>query len=478
MRIIIIGSGPTGIASAIALLSRGVEVMILESQSDTESYLTKERELYLSKPLDEVKKQLLQLEALQTISLPGHPQKTVLGNKLSTSVSEFSGENHGIQISASVGGLSKIWGATLLPLNFEKMNLGFATKKIDWYMREVLRTLSIPQTYPVPIEVKLNSIEKMPLAVFSEGKNDCLGLGICLSGCPRNAIWSADQALEILRNHPNFQILTDNNVLRVEETTEYVRILARTSDGREFDYEADKIFLAAGPISSHEILVRSGFSERGIDLLETPMTLIPFIRLGKNKAQSNGKALAANYLKFCNVKNGTSFIQLYEPNQFLASKSKYFANRIIRNKWIPKTLFNLVGVAMVYSESVDPKNLTINSKIGDNDGQLRTSISTLGSGRRIAINLKTRFLLLRGGYLLLLMLAKQTPPGSSIHYGGTYPMKANPANGEVDVLGCLKNHPRIHLVDSSIFPVIEPGPITLSLMTNAYRIGFEIQLED
>ena len=39
-----------------------------------------------------------------------------------------------------------------------------------------------------------------------------------------------------------------------------------------------------------------------------------------------------------------------------------------------------------------------------------------------------------------------------------------------DVLGRIKKMNDVHFIDSSVLPVLSPGPITLIVMLNAYRI--------
>src|SRR5262249_50577190 len=71
---------------------------------------------------------------------------------------------------------------------------------------------------------------------------------------------------------------------------------------------------------------------------------------------------------------------------------------------------------------------------------------------------------------LLIRIAK---PGRGFHTGGTFPMTQDPQCFQTDVLGRPTGFHRIHLVDATVFPDIPSGPITLTVMANAYRIGNE-----
>lgn len=64
--------------------------------------------------------------------------------------------------------------------------------------------------------------------------------------------------------------------------------------------------------------------------------------------------------------------------------------------------------------------------------------------------------------------------GQSYHCGSTLPMKKDRTKKLcTDLLGRPNNLKRIHCIDSSVLPSIPATTITLSVMANAYRIGFE-----
>jgi choline dehydrogenase-like flavoprotein len=57
-------------------------------------------------------------------------------------------------------------------------------------------------------------------------------------------------------------------------------------------------------------------------------------------------------------------------------------------------------------------------------------------------------------------------------------MRERPRAGEADTLGRPLPARRIHIVDSSCFPSIPSGTVTLPAMANAYRIASAAVLED
>ena len=57
-------------------------------------------------------------------------------------------------------------------------------------------------------------------------------------------------------------------------------------------------------------------------------------------------------------------------------------------------------------------------------------------------------------------------------------MRTRPRAGEADTLGRPLSSRRIHVIDSSCFPSIPSGTVTLTAMANAYRIASAAMLEE
>jgi hypothetical protein len=64
-------------------------------------------------------------------------------------------------------------------------------------------------------------------------------------------------------------------------------------------------------------------------------------------------------------------------------------------------------------------------------------------------------------------------PGRGFHTGATFPMRSHPTTLESDTLGRPFGWKRIHAVDASVLPSIPATTITLSVMANAHRIGWQ-----
>ena len=82
----------------------------------------------------------------------------------------------------------------------------------------------------------------------------------------------------------------------------------------------------------------------------------------------------------------------------------------------------------------------------------------------------------RAGYLGAARLCQYPEPGSSMHYAGTLPMKAQPAGRyETDRFGRLNGARRVRVVDGAVFPALPSKNHTFTIMANAMRIARQLR---
>ena len=78
------------------------------------------------------------------------------------------------------------------------------------------------------------------------------------------------------------------------------------------------------------------------------------------------------------------------------------------------------------------------------------------------------------GVFPLFFLKKFYTYGTSNHYGGQFAHSLSPGELETDRKGRIKGLKNVHILDSSVLPVINTGPFTITMMANSYRIAEEI----
>jgi len=67
-------------------------------------------------------------------------------------------------------------------------------------------------------------------------------------------------------------------------------------------------------------------------------------------------------------------------------------------------------------------------------------------------------------------LAKAAPAGWGFHYAATLPMRANPGQFQTSSNGRLWNSSRVYIVDGSVLPTLPSKNHSLTMMANAFRI--------
>lgn len=79
------------------------------------------------------------------------------------------------------------------------------------------------------------------------------------------------------------------------------------------------------------------------------------------------------------------------------------------------------------------------------------------------------------GCLSSTLLCRYTPMGSSLHYAGTLPMKAEPGPYETDKEGRLSGTERVYVCDGACFTGLPAKNLTFTIMANAMRIAAKIR---
>ena len=77
------------------------------------------------------------------------------------------------------------------------------------------------------------------------------------------------------------------------------------------------------------------------------------------------------------------------------------------------------------------------------------------------------------GIFPLNIFKKHLKNGQSYHFGGQFKMNNQPKANSSDSLGRVGNLKRSFVIDSSVLPIVNTGPITYSVMANSLRITSE-----
>ena len=415
--------------------------------------------------------------------------------------------------SIAQGGLSTVWGASVLPYNDRDLERWpISASDLHPHYEAVLRWMplmaapdDLEALYPIhtqsPNPVRLSR----PATRLLRGMNDrrealtragirfghsrvalrsssCTECGFCLHGCPYGLIYSAADTLAELRRSPEFEYIPGVAIDRLEESESGVKAIGRELRTRQpWSAQADRIFLGAGVLPTARIALESaGLFNQPIRLLDSQYTVMPMLSLSTHPGIDKDPlhTLCQIYLEIddSRISRHNVHVQLYTFNSMFEDEFRTKALGIL--PWIPGSRRQLLSRLMVgfsYLHSDDSGALQLLLKPGDgtSGGRLQVEVqknpSTSGIQGRIASKLLGHAREL--GFAPLLPLLQKTAPGRGFHNGGSFPMGTKSDGIQSDPLGRPFGWKRIHIVDSSVFPTIPAATITFTAMANAHRIA-------
>ena len=516
---IVIGSGPAGVFCAQALIDKGRKVLMIDYGSTLEAATELARKKFAS--LDRVA--LLNSDTSKInsiIPLNQDYMKLSLGSdypyRLPEHATQWFPKTTGLRGSYAMGGFSNVWGSAMLPYRSRELRgwpiseneMANAYHAVSKYIPICAEYDSLSDTFPIysdslmdmqlsrqasalyeRLKVKQESLKKngiyfgkARLAVHLqdyESNNSCILCGKCLSGCPRDLIFSTRHLLkELIKKGLNYQ--SGYLVRTVNESSAGVEINAFDKNGSSQKIFANRVFLAAGSVNTTEIILRSeGFYDRTIEMIDSQYYLFPIVR-PKGFPNVNSEPLNTLCQLFIEVDDpalsqNTSHLQIYSYNNFLPqllkSKTGVFSRLIPVNALLSRLMF---VQGYLNSEQSGKVNITLKHQSG---GEVLSVIPVTNSNTRIIVIAtikKLQKITHLTHALPILQMLEITAPGRGFHTGGSFPMSDQPSPEKTDTLGRPFRKKRIHLVDSSVFPSIPAQTITFSVMANAYRIGSEV----
>jgi hypothetical protein len=481
MNVAVIGSGPSGWVVAQKLIDLGHNLTIFDPALNAESSISS---------LDVVNKKLLAGKLLHGSDFPyrAFPHGPLMkeeGTKTLTSYAQ--------------GGLSLVWGATMLPyceadikswpidvtqlmsgykyvsqkiplssrkdalsekyVNFSSQEPLLASPRIDKII-ENLTSISSPEV--------LIGYSRLAVKVSTLKSQGCFYCGQCLTGCPSDFIWHAPKI------GSSEQVgYIENRVISIKETSDEVFITSVNVEGKvDESGPYDKVFLGAGPIESFRILATSNLVSKTAVIKDSATFFIPVL-LSKSFGIPPEKAITLSQA-FMRIEAGilpAAQIQLYEYSDDLIGRAR---KTLPFGRFIPSFIFRsvlrrmVVGIGYLDSQASTPMNISL-----EDNQDVRISADNLSIVRhrkrvRPYIQSFSRHSKLFG-IRPLFLLTKFSRPGEGVHYGSWLPMGIG-----ADLLGRPTGVKRIHVIDSSVLPSIPAGAITFTIMANAVRIIDEL----
>jgi hypothetical protein len=286
--------------------------------------------------------------------------------------------------------------------------------------------------------------------------------------------------LEELMKSERFAYVPDRFALSFRETERGVELKSRHAETNEVETrEARALVIAAGAMSTARIVLRSlGAFDRAVPLLSNAYTYAPVINssaIGKEPRDPRHSLsqLAAVYRP--SRKGPIVHAQYYTYRSLLMFK-------LLKESPLPfregiemmRLLMPLFGILGIHHEDRPTEEKFLRLRREGDEGKLE--IRYRPSAREMKDQKKREIELLRLFRRLGCTPMKLIRPGhgSSIHYGGCFPMRDSGSELTTTADGRLAGTRAVYLADGSVFPYLPAKGLTFTMMANAHRIGVEL----
>ncbi|WP_170376802.1 GMC oxidoreductase [Ruegeria atlantica] len=502
---LVIGSGPSGVSVAMALLNRGRQVLMLDPGGRLEAPAQDRRDkLAASDPdtwsVDDQKK----WQAPQFDTPPGQVRRFGSDFAMVPGADTLvSPERIGLRASHAVGGLSNLWGSAVLPNRAEDIadwpigidDLAPHYRAVAEFLpvsgqQDALQTLfpalsmqdRVPLTPSPQAQQLLQRLEHQKTSLSELGAHaglarlavdpGCQYCGQCLHGCPWGYIYSAQKTFDDLRHHSAFQYRT-GLARRFEEHADHVAV---TLDNGE-TLQATRVFVAAGVLETARLfLASSPDPTTGLQLQDSQHFFLPSLHrwlAPRRPDQRPYHTLPQIFIELDDPEISPHLVhaQIYTWNEFFAHDLiNSYSSKLPRSAPLWRRLARRLIVAQAFLHSAHSAwiNLTLAA-----DGRLVPTVKSNDETATVMEQATSRLaqVMKLAGLIPLRFARRPGDVGSSFHVGGSVPMAKAPSAGQSDILGRPKGLSRVHLVDASSLPSIPATTITFSVMANAHRIG-------
>jgi choline dehydrogenase-like flavoprotein len=513
----VIGSGPAGVGSASALLARGAHVLMLDAGLELEADRAEVvRELSQKRMADWKREQIAKLHGDSPAQMEGLPHKKLFGSDFvyreSTERIPWRGNDDALRPSLALGGLSNVWGATMLPLRPEDIAewpitradldehycaaakiMGLAARHDALEHVFSLHAEATPLKQSRQAAAVLANLERQREALRARGWDfgqsrlavraadsprgiGCVYCGHCMTGCVYGCIYNSAYTVEELKKQNNFQYERDVIVTRLRENSSGVVIEGfHRRTGKPLTFEAGRVYLGAGVIPTAQIMLRSQEAfDQPLVLRDSQYFLFPIL-LKRRVREVETEALQTLSQVFIELNNRDVsrrcvHLQIYTYSDLIAGA--------VRRSLGPLKMFAhlvqerlLVVQGYLHSDESSAVEMTLRRDGQKDFLQLEPRLNSEAPRaiKRVMGELQKHRGAL-GGFVVPPML-QVARPGRGFHCGASIPMQESPAKFQSDLLGRPLGWSRVHVVDASVLPTVPATTITFSVMANSHRIA-------
>ena len=530
-RVVIVGSGASGVHFALSLLQKGYDVHMLDvGATGSEPVNQQDSFVGLKSNLIDPAAYFLG-EDFSGVFLP-EGQSEYYGippNKsyVLTNVADGYLKTRGFSPlqSFAQGGLAQVWTGGAYPFNsYELEAYPFSYKDIEPYYGEVAKRIGISgvdddlsRFMPVhdhllsPLDIDEHSAvllseyakhksflhEKFgcyfgrsrsaTLTAAKRGRPACSYLGRCLWGCPTDAFYTPSITLRECADFSNFHYHPGLRIrhFKYDGKRHITSVVTQSQTGAALqDLPVDRLVLAAGTLASSKIFMQSIYQATGEfvklpGLMDNRQVLIPFVNL-----KMIGRAFDPATYQYHQVAFG---IEGEEPAEYLHGLITTLKTAMIHpiiqkipldlktSTFLFRNLHAALGLVNLnfYDTRRDDNFVVLEAGNGKAETTLRIDYTPPpGEGEAITKALrKVRRVLRKLKCVVPPGMAHVRPMGASVHYAGTLPMSRTNRPFTTTEFCQSRDFDNLYIVDGSTFPYLPAKNITFTLMANAVRVG-------
>jgi choline dehydrogenase-like flavoprotein len=530
-RIVVVGSGPSGVHFALSVLRKGYDVTMVDVGFAKPAALARTSTFPgLKENLDDPVRYFLG-ERFEGVVLP-QPGREYYGippskNYVFRSPEGIENVTRGFAplFGFAQGGIAEVWTGGCYPFNdAELADFPFDYNDLAPCYGEVARRIGVcgaeddlARHFPVhehllePLELDRHSalllaaykkrkdliqgewkcsLGRTRVAVLSRdigSRKKCTYLGRCLWGCPTGAFYTPSLTLADCHEFPNFHYISGVRAshFRVHASGSVSHIVVTpVAGGNSQEIPAGRLVLAAGALSSSQIYLESIYRHTGevlrLDgLMDNRQILVPFVNLGLIGQPYNPETYQYHQVGM-GIEQGAP--KEYVHAQVTTLKTAML-HPIIQNlpcdarlaSFIVRYFHAALGIVNInlHDTRRAGNSLTLDVKSAAGRPRLVIEYSPApGEAEVIRRAVGTvRKALGALGCIVPPGMTHVRPMGASVHYAGLVPMSRTA--GEHTVSATCESHAvkNLYLVDGATFPFLPAKNITFTLMANAVRVA-------
>lgn len=529
-KVVVVGSGASGVHFALSALAKGHEVTMLDVGNERPAPINPADSFDdLKASLDDPAAYFLGSD-FSSVLLPGAggeyygfpPSKDYVFSR--PAGAEVCARGFNPIVSFARGGLAEAWTAGVYPFNDDDLaDFPFSYADMAPYYAEVAlrigvsgvrddleRFMPFHDNIMAPLDLDRHSnwllhayaarrdrlndrhrcfVGRSRIAVLTaekDGRQPCSYLGRCLWGCPSDALYTPSISLAECRAHPGFTYAPRHFVthFRVDGKRRLRGVIAESTEGGgACEIGADALVLAAGTLSSTRIFLNSIREHCGEvmvlpGLMDNPQALVPFASW-----KLIGEQCETSTYQFHQLGMG---IETDSPKEYIhcqvTTLGAALAHPIVQGLPVDartglrvfRNVRGALGIVNINLHDDRSGDSTVTLEAGDDLPNPRALVECAPRGQTRRLREAVRVVksaLRQLGCFVPPGMTYLRPPGSSVHYAGTVPMATDGATLTASELCESHDFDNVYFVDGTTFPFLPAKNITFTLMANAVRVA-------